>query len=128
MSFKSIVRSIFASSAAHAAIAVAATALTQAVQAAAQPSNPIGAAALVAVQAAEAAIGADGKALSGDQKKAQAMAVVVPLIVTAGSKNGLAVLEADAVQFGGMVIEEIVARMKQTPLLALATALLKQFS
>ncbi|WP_267396719.1 MULTISPECIES: hypothetical protein [unclassified Sphingomonas] len=102
-----------------AVIAVAATALTRAVAAVAEAGNPIGDAAIAAVNAIESTT------LTGAEKKAQVIATLVPVIKDEVAKGGLAAVVADVEQFAGMVVEEVVAQVKQTSLLTIATALLK---
>ncbi|WP_267396197.1 MULTISPECIES: hypothetical protein [unclassified Sphingomonas] len=100
-------------------IAVAATALTRAVAAVAQKGNPIGDAALAAVNAAEST------ALTGAEKKDQVIAAIKPVIIAEAAKGGLKAIVDDVEHFAGMVVEEVVAQVKQTSLLTIATALLK---
>jgi len=102
----------------RAVIAFAATALTQAVAAVAQAGNPIGDAALAAVQAAE------NTSLSGPDKKAKVVAAIKPVIVAEAAKGGLTAIVADVEQFAGMIVEEVVAKAKQTSLLAIASTIL----
>lgn len=103
----------------QAVLAVAATALTQAVAAVARPGNPIGDAVIAAVAAAE------NTSLSGAEKKAQVLAAVVDLIKSEVAKGGLSAAITDVEQFAGMVIEEVVGKVKETSLLSIAVALLK---
>lgn len=119
MSIKSFFSGIFGGSTVAAAVTIAGTALTTAAAAAAKAGNPIGDAAI------RAATLADTTALSGADKKAQVIAVITPVIVAEAAKGGLAALVADVEQFAGMVVEEVVAEMKATPLAQLAAALLK---
>lgn len=102
-----------------AVIPIAATALTRAVAAVAQTGNPIGDAAIAAVTAIEST------ALTGAEKKAQVIATLVPVIKDEVAKGGLAAVIADFEHFAGMIVEEVVAQMKQTSLLTIATTLLK---
>ena len=93
--------------------------LTKAVTVAAQIGNPIGAATLAAITAAEAT----GK--PGAEKRADVIAAVAPLVVTEAAKGGVSAVVADAEQFAGLVLEEVLATVKQTPIVAIGAALLK---
>jgi hypothetical protein len=102
-----------------AVVSVAASALTQAVAAVARAGNPIGDAALAAVKAAESTT------LNGAEKKAKVVAALKPIIVAEVAKGGLTAIVADVEQFAGMVVEEVVAEVKQTSLLTIASVILK---
>lgn len=99
--------------------AVAVTALSAAVAATAKAGNPIGNAAIAAVAAAESTT------LTGAEKKAQVVAAIAPVVTTELARGGLSAVITDIEQFAGMVVEEVVSQVKQTPLLTLAAALLK---
>ena len=103
----------------HAVASAAGSALMTAVTLAAQVGNPIGAAALKTASALE------GTGTPGADKKAQVVAAIVPLIITEAAKGNLTAVAADAEQFAGLVVEEVVATMKQTPIVMLGEALLK---
>ena len=103
----------------HAIAASAGSAITTAVTLAAQAGNPIGAAALKAASALESST------LTGAEKKTQVVAAIVPVVIAEASKGSFAAVAADAEQFAGMVVEEVVATMKQTPIVQLGEALLK---
>lgn len=92
--------------------------LATAVTLAAQTGNPIGTAALAAVTAAESTT------LTGAEKKAQVIAAIAPVIVAEASKGSLTAIVADVEAFAGLVVEEIVATLKRTPLVRLGEALL----
>jgi hypothetical protein len=119
MSIKSFFKGIFGSAAGQSVVAAAGTALTQAVAAAAQAGNPIGDAAKAGVAAVESST------MTGAEKKAQVVQSLVPVITALASKNGLNTIVTDVEQFAGMVVEEVVAQMKQTPIVSLAMSLLK---
>lgn len=53
------------------------------------------------------------------------MAAVVPLVISESRKGNLTAVAADAEQFARLVVEEVVATMKQTPIVMLGEALLK---
>ncbi|WP_267378070.1 MULTISPECIES: hypothetical protein [unclassified Sphingomonas] len=97
----------------------AASGLTKAVAVAAQIGNPIGAATLAAVTAAEVT----GK--PGADKRADVIAAVAPLVVTEAAKGGVSAVVTDAEQFAGLVLEEVLASVKPTPIVAIGLALLK---
>ena len=100
-------------------VAVAATALSSAVAATAKAGNPIGNAAIAAVAAAESTT------LTGPEKKAQVVAAIVPIVTSELTRGGLSAIVNDVEAFAGLIVEEVVSAMKQTPLVQLATALLK---
>ncbi|WP_242095403.1 hypothetical protein [Sphingomonas sp. CROZ-RG-20F-R02-07] len=102
----------------HSLATAATSAITTAVAVAAQTGNPIGAAALKAVTTAESTT------LTGAEKKAQAISIVKDVVIAEAAKGGVSAAIADAEQFAGMVVEEVVATMKQTPIVKLGLALL----
>ena len=93
--------------------------LAKGVAVAAQIGNPIGAATLAAITAAEQT----GK--TGSEKRADVIAAVAPLVVTEAAKGGVSAVVADAEQFAGLVPEEVLATVKQTPVVAIGMAVLK---
>lgn len=103
----------------HAIATAAGSAIVTAVTLAAQSGNPIGAAALKAASAVESTT------LTSSEKKAQVVAAIVPVIIAEASKGSFAAVAGDAEQFAGMVVEEVVSTMKQTPIVQLGEALLK---
>ena len=119
MSLKSILRSIVGSAPAAAIVVTASTALTQAVATAAQAGNPIGAMAIKTATALEST------SMTGAEKKKVVVAAIVPLVMESAGKGGMAAIAADAEAFAGLVVEEVVAAIKATPLAQLAMALLK---
>ncbi|WP_267382613.1 MULTISPECIES: hypothetical protein [unclassified Sphingomonas] len=104
-----------------AAIVAASASLSHVVAATAEPGNPVGDAAISTATALE------NTKQSGAEKKAAVVAAITPLIVQAATKGGLAALEVDAEKFAGLVVEEVVANLKPTPLVQLAKALLAVF-
>jgi hypothetical protein len=115
------IKGILGSSAAHATIAVATSGLSVAVAEAATAGNPIGDAAIAAAKAVEV----PGK--TGAEKKAAVIEAIKPVIVEAATKAGRTALAAEVEAFAGLVVEEVVAGMKATPLGMLASALLTAF-
>ena len=103
---------------AHALGTAAASTLAAAVTLVAQAGNPIGAATLAAVTVAESTT------LTGAEKKAQVVAAVAPVVIAEAGKGSLAVIAKDAETFAGLVVEEVVAMLKRTPLVAIGEALL----
>lgn len=122
MSIINTIKSIFSKAAATPAgtttTAAVTTGVSTAVKAAAQAGNPIGAATLAAAKAAEQT----GK--SGAEKRADVIAAVVPVIATEAAKGGFTALEQDAETFASMVLEEVLAQLKTTPIVSLGLALL----
>ncbi|WP_267382249.1 MULTISPECIES: hypothetical protein [unclassified Sphingomonas] len=104
-----------------ATVLAASSSLTHVVAATAKPGNPVGDAAIATATALE------DTTKSGADKKAEVVAVITPLIVEAAKKGGLAALAMDAEKFAGLVVEEVVANLKPTPLVQLAKALLAAF-
>lgn len=102
----------------HMLATAAGSGLATAVTLAAQAGNPIGAAALAAVDAAEAS----GK--TGADKKVAAIAAVAPIVVAEAVKGGTAALLQDAETFAGLVVEEVVGSLKQTPIVMIGEAVL----
>ena len=93
--------------------------LTAAVSLAAQTGKPIGPATLDAIDAAEAT----GK--TGTEKRADAIAAVAPLVLAQAAKGSVTALLADAEQFAALVLEEVLATVKKTPIVMIGEALLK---
>lgn len=103
----------------HIIATAAGTGLATAVTLASQAGNPIGAAARAAIDAAETT----GK--PGVEKKADAVVAVGQVVITEASRGGVSAAKVDAENFAGLVIEEVLASLKQTPIVAIGAALLK---
>lgn len=99
----------------HAAVSGLATGVALA----AQVGNPIGSATIAAIDAAEAT----GK--TGAEKKADVVAAVAPIVISEAAKGGTAVVQRDAETFAGIVAEEALASVKQTPVVMIGTAIVK---
>lgn len=97
----------------------AASGLATGVALAAQVGNPIGSATIAAIDAAEQT----GKI--GAEKKADVVAAVAPIVITEAAKGGAAVAQRDAETFAGIVVEQVLASVKQTPAVAIGLAIVK---
>lgn len=118
--FKSI-SGLFRSPSGALVLSTTSSAIVTAATLAAQSGNPIGDIAL------RTATTLENGTLTGPQKKAAVIEAIVPVIITTAAKGGFGALAIDAEQFAALVVEEVVASMKQTPLVKMATALLAVF-
>ncbi len=103
----------------HDVATAAASGLTTAVHLAAQTGNPIGAATLAAIDAAEAT----GK--PGAEKRTDVIAAVAPVVIAEAAKGSFFAVAKDAETFAGLVLEEVLGSVKQTPVISIGMALLK---